>query len=116
MNKFCLSFIPAIGVNLTEFDVGSMQQTETSSSSHHNHTATKQQHEIIPSDVDSNEADQLVKPSKIHVQPLHADDLLYESMKFEPGAGQTCSHTVFFCARQCAKTEEFFYYYGSSER
>lgn len=77
-------------MNLTEFDVGSMQPTDTFlSSQHHNHTVTKQQHEIIPNDVDSTEADQLVKPSKIHVQPLHADDLLYESMKFEPGAGQT---------------------------
>lgn len=85
---FCLPLI-RIGVNLTEFDVGSMQSTDTTLSSHHNHTATKQQHEIIPNDADSTEADQLVKPSKIHVQPLHADDLLYESMKFEPGAGQT---------------------------
>lgn len=34
------------------------------------------------------EIDQFVKPSKIHVQPLHADDLLYESKKFDPTAGK----------------------------
>lgn len=65
----------------------SSQQIETTSSSHHNHSADKQIHEATPNDVDSTETDELVKPSKIHVQPLHADDLLYESMKFEPGAG-----------------------------
>lgn len=65
-----------------------MGSSETSSSSHHNHTASKQLHESIPDDVDLTEVDQLVKPSKVHVQPLHADDLLYESTKFEPGAGQ----------------------------
>lgn len=68
--------------------MGSSQQIETTSSSHHNnHTANKQIHEATPNEADTTEADELVKPSKIHVQPLHADDLLYESMKFEPGAG-----------------------------
>lgn len=41
-------------------------------------------------ELDDNEMlqnDQLVKPSKIHVQPLHADDLLYESKKIDPSAG-----------------------------
>lgn len=37
------------------------------------------------------EIDQFVKPSKIHVQPLHADDLLYESKKFDPSAGKYSS-------------------------
>lgn len=64
------------------------QEIQTSSSSHHNHTASKQLHEAAPSDSDLTEIDQWVKPSKVHVQPLHADDLLYESTKFEPGAGQ----------------------------
>lgn len=35
--------------------------------------------------------DELVKPSKILVQPLHADDLLYESNNFDPSAGLFCS-------------------------
>lgn len=83
MNMFFFRF--CLGVNSTEFEVGS---SETSSSSHHNHTASKQLHESIPDDVDLTEVDQLVKPSKVHVQPLHADDLLYESTKFEPGAGK----------------------------
>lgn len=82
-----------LGVNLTEFDIDTVQQTVTSSSTHHNHnhnhTATKQLHEIVSSDVDVSEIDELVKPSKIHVQPLHAQDLLYESTKFEPDAGKT---------------------------
>lgn len=80
-----------LGVNLTEFDIDTVQQTVTSSSTHHNHnhnhTATKQLHETISSEVDLSEIDELVKPSKIHVQPLHAQDLLYESTKFEPDAG-----------------------------
>lgn len=80
-----------LGVNLTEFDIDTVQQTETSSSTHHNHnhnhTASKQLHETISSEVDLTEIDELVKPSKIHVQPLHAQDLLYESTKFEPDAG-----------------------------
>lgn len=77
-----------IDVNFTLPDMGSSQQIETTSSSHHNnHTANKQIHEAKPNEADTTEADELVKPSKIHVQPLHADDLLYESMKFEPGAG-----------------------------
>lgn len=71
-----------LGVNSTEsYDI------ETSSLSHHNHTASKQLHEATSDDPDLTEVDQLVKPSKVHVQPLHADDLLYESTKFEPGAG-----------------------------
>lgn len=79
-----------LGVNLTEVDVGSSQHIETSSSSHHNHnhTAAKKLHETVPNDVDLTDGEQLVKPSKIHVQPLHADDLLYESTKYEPGAGE----------------------------
>lgn len=84
------SFV-CLGVNLTAFDIDTVQQqnTVTTSSTHHNHnhTATKQLHETISSEVDGSEIDELVKPSKIHVQPLHAQDLLYESMKFEPDAG-----------------------------
>lgn len=81
---FFLLFFVYLGVNLTEFDI----DTVTSSSTHHNHNVTKQLHETIPSEVDGSEIDELVKPSKIHVQPLHAQDLLYESMKFEPDAGE----------------------------
>lgn len=62
-------------------------EIQTSSSAHYNHTASKQLHELTSTDVDLTEIDQLVKPSKVHVQPLHADDLLYESTKFGP-AGQ----------------------------
>lgn len=74
-----------IGDISTEFEIDSSMQT--SSVPHHNHTASKQQHETTSNDVDLTEVDELVKPSKVHVQPLHADDLLYESTKFEPGAG-----------------------------
>lgn len=42
------------------------------------------------------EIDQFVKPSKIHVQPLHADDLLYESKKFDPSAGEYCMQRLFW--------------------
>lgn len=57
---------------------------------HHNHsTLNSITHNAIDNDADISDADQLVKPSKIHVQPLHADDLLYESMKFDPSAGLT---------------------------
>lgn len=59
----------------------------TSSLSHHNHSGNELNHDRIPNDVDTTNADELVKPSKIHVQPLHAGDLLYESMKFDPSAG-----------------------------
>lgn len=85
-------------MNLTEFDLDTIQPNDTSLSlsSHHNHTATKQQHEILPNDGISTEAEQLVKPSKIHIQPLHAEDLLYESTKFEPGAGQIFLLRLFF--------------------
>lgn len=78
-----------LGVNLTEFDIDTVQQTSSSThhNHNHNHTATKQLHETISSEVDLSEIDELVKPSKIHVQPLHAQDLLYESTKFEPDAG-----------------------------
>lgn len=100
---FCLlSFVclfVSLGMNLTEFDIDTVQQTVTSSSTHHNHnhnhTATKQLHETISSEVDVTEIDELVKPSKIHVQPLHAQDLLYESTKFEPDAGKTTFSLAF---------------------
>ncbi|XP_055309435.1 A disintegrin and metalloproteinase with thrombospondin motifs 9-like isoform X3 [Sitodiplosis mosellana] len=83
------------GGNSTEFEVGS--SSTSSSTHHHNHTASKQLHETIPDDVDLTEVDQLVKPSKVHVQPLHADDLLYESTKYEPGAdveGKVPEHRI----------------------
>lgn len=72
-------------------DVNSTQETtdinsSTSPLTHHNNHSEKE-FDTIPNDVDATSADQLIKPSKIHVQPLHADDLLYESMKFDPSAG-----------------------------
>lgn len=73
-----------LGVNSTEFE---FRPSQTSLSSHHNHTVSKIHHETAPNEVDLTEVDQLVKPSKVHVQPLHADDLLYESTKYEPDAG-----------------------------
>ncbi|XP_031637497.1 A disintegrin and metalloproteinase with thrombospondin motifs 9 isoform X2 [Contarinia nasturtii] len=73
----------ASGVNSTEFGIDTSQ---TTLSSHHNHTESKQHHEAVPNEADLTEVDQLVKPSKVHVQPLHADDLLYESTKYEPDA------------------------------
>lgn len=34
---------------------------------------------------------EMVKPSKIHVKPLHPEDELYESKKNVPGAGKLCA-------------------------
>lgn len=73
-------------VNSTQATTDNINSSSTSPLTHHyNHS--EKEFDTIPNDVDATAADQLIKPSKIHVQPLHADDLLYESTKFDPSAG-----------------------------
>lgn len=81
-----ISIFNLLDVNLTQATTDS--NSSTSPLTHHNKHSEKE-FDTIPNDVDATAADQLVKPSKIHVQPLHADDLLYESMKFDPSAGMS---------------------------
>lgn len=57
----------------------------------------------IEADEDDEKSDdrtyEMVKPSKIHVKPLHPEDELYESKKNVPGAGKLC-----ICAQRiCTK-------------
>lgn len=61
--------------------------TQSSPSTHHpNDIAVAHQNHTQQHESSDNEVDQLVKPSKIHIQPLHAADLLYESTKFDSGS------------------------------
>lgn len=53
--------------------------------------------------IELTEIDQLIKPSKIHVQPLHADDLLYESNNFDPSAGTSAALKA---VSLCVETDE----------
>lgn len=75
---FILLFFVVFSSGNTTRSIQSTHHSNDLALAHHNHS----QHAFSDDDTD-----QLVKPLKIHTQPLHEDDLLYESMKFDPNTG-----------------------------
>lgn len=86
-------FFSDLEINSTESTLSTPPPSQQHADNHHNHNQSTSERADAAAAKDaeaSMDVDQLVKPSKIHVQPLHPVDLLYESTKYDPSAGEYC--------------------------